>query len=98
MLLISSIAQSCIRLKLITRQVITELTGATLDIEKIQKLIPKESGIYFPLDYCVLFIFVHDCTGLTWSDVKASIAAIAFVLTAATRWDVQAEVCIVGCY
>ena len=35
---------SCVRLKLITRQVINELTGGRLDVEKVCKLAPKESG------------------------------------------------------
>lgn len=35
---------SCVRLKLITRQVINELTGGRLDVDKVCKLAPKESG------------------------------------------------------
>lgn len=70
---LSSAVQSCVRLKLICRQVINELAGGDLDFEKITKLIPKDSGF-------------------TWSDVKATVAAISFILSAATKYAVDHEV------
>ena len=66
--------QSCVRLKLITRQVINELAGGVLDVDKVAKLAPRDSGF-------------------SWSDIKATLAAIAFVLSAAVRNDVDAGVC-----
>ena len=60
---------SCVRLKLITRQVINELSGGALDTEKVAKLAPM----------------------LSWSDIRATLAAIAFVLRGAVRFDVDAE-------
>lgn len=36
--------QSCVRLKLICRQVINELSGGRIDLEKVLKLVPKDSG------------------------------------------------------
>jgi hypothetical protein len=63
------LSQSCVRLKLITRQVINELSGGTLDVEKVTKLVPKE--------------------GFSWSDIKAALAAIAFILRQASRTGVD---------
>ena len=70
---------SCVRLKLITRCVITELSGGMLDIEKVTKLVPP--------------------TGISWSDIKAMLAAISFILTGAVRnaVDEGAFVCFVCC-
>jgi hypothetical protein len=62
-------SQSCVRLKLITRQVINELSGGTLDVEKVTKLVPKE--------------------GFSWSDIKAALAAIAYILRQASRTGVD---------
>jgi len=53
---------SCVRLKLITRAVINELSGGTLDVEKVMKLVPPN---------------------INWSDVKAVLAAISFILRGA---------------
>ena len=66
---------SCVRLKLITRAVITEMSGGVLDVEKIAKLVPP--------------------TGISWSDIKAMLAAISFILTGAVRnaVDVGALLC-----
>ncbi len=55
---------SCVRLKLITRAVINELSGGVLDVEKVTKLVPPN---------------------LTWSDIKAVLAAISFILRGAVR-------------
>lgn len=63
---------SCVRLKLICRQVIYDLCGVPLDFEKLAKLVPKDGGF-------------------TASDIKATVAAIAFVVTNATRYRVDAE-------
>ncbi len=62
--------QSCVRLKLLTRQVINECVGGVLDIEKVNKLVPKD-------------------TGFTWSDIRAALAAIAFILTQSARVDID---------
>ena len=56
---------SCVRLKLITRLVITEMSGGVLDVEKVVKLVPP--------------------TGITWSDIRAMLAAISFILNGAVR-------------
>ena len=61
---------SCVRLKLITRQLITQLAGGALDVEKVTKL-------------------VGDKAGFTWSDIKAALAAISFILRGAVRYDVD---------
>ena len=61
---------SCVRLKLITRQLITQLAGGVLDVEKVTKL-------------------VGDKAGFTWSDIKAALAAISFILRGAVRFDVD---------
>ena len=61
---------SCVRLKLITRQLIAELAGGSLDAEKITKL-------------------VGDKAGFTWSDIRAALAAITFILRGAVRYDVD---------
>lgn len=55
---------SCVRLKLITRAVINELSGGVLDVEKVTKLVPPN---------------------ITWSDIKAVLAAISFILRGAVR-------------
>ena len=62
---------SCVRLKLITRQVIVALAGGTLDAEKVAKLAPREMGF-------------------SWSDVKATLAVISFILRGAVCFDVDA--------
>jgi hypothetical protein len=49
--------------------VINELSGGTLDVEKVTKLVPKE--------------------GFSWSDIKAALAAIAFILRQASRTGVD---------
>lgn len=56
---------SCVRLKLITRAVITEMSGGVLDVEKVLKLVPP--------------------TGISWSDIRAMLAAISFILSGAAR-------------
>jgi len=62
---------SCVRLKLITRQVVNELAGdGALDVDKVQKIVPKGQGF-------------------AWSDVKAALAAIAYILEQAARSDVD---------
>lgn len=62
---------SCVRLKLITRQVINELAGdGALDVEKVQKLVPNGQGF-------------------AWSDIKAALAAISYILRQAVRSDVD---------
>ena len=62
---------SCVRLKLITRQVINELAGdGPLDVDKIIKLVPRGPGF-------------------AWPDIKAAVAAIAFIVQNATRADVD---------
>jgi hypothetical protein len=42
--LFSVALQSCVRLKLICRQVIYELCGVELDFDKLGKLVPKDAG------------------------------------------------------
>jgi hypothetical protein len=65
---------SCVRLKLITRQVINELAGdGALDVEKVQKLVPSGQGF-------------------AWSDIKAALAAISYILRQAVRSDVDHNV------
>lgn len=64
---------SSVRLKLITRQVINELTGGVIDIEKVCKLAPKESS-FGP------------------SDIRATLAAIHWIISSATRFDVDQSV------
>lgn len=64
---------SCVRLKLITRQVINELTGGRIDVDKVCKLAPKESG-FEP------------------SDIRATLAAIRWILASATRYSVDETV------
>jgi COMM domain containing 4 len=62
---------SCVRLKLITRQVINELAGdGALDVEKVQKLVPNGQGF-------------------AWTDIKAALAAISYILRQAVRADVD---------
>jgi hypothetical protein len=62
---------SCVRLKLITRQVINELAGdGALDVDKITKLVPRGPGF-------------------AWPDIKAAVAAIAFIVRQAARSDVD---------
>jgi hypothetical protein len=61
---------SCVRLKLITRQLIAQLAGGTLDVEKVTKLVGEKAGF-------------------TWSDIKAALAAISFILRGAVRFDVD---------
>lgn len=64
---------SCVRLKLICRQVIYEQCGVSLDFDKLSKLVPKDSGF-------------------SASDIKATVAAIAFVITNATRYGIDHDV------
>lgn len=61
---------SSVRLKLITRQVINELTGGSIDIEKVCKLAPKDQQ-FGP------------------SDIRATLAAIHWILSSATRFNVD---------
>ena len=65
---------SCVRLKLITRQIINELAGdGALDVDKITKLVPRAPGF-------------------AWPDIKAAVAAIAFIVQQAVRSDVDHNV------
>ena len=68
---------SCVRLKLITRLVITEMSGGLLDVEKVVKLVPP--------------------TGITWSDIRAMLAAISFILNGAVRNAVDEGSCAAVC-
>jgi len=97
-----------VRLKLICRQVIYELCGVELDFDKLGKLVPKDSGACAiggeprgeascrPLTASLHSRSMHwrrdDSAGFSASDIKATVAAIAFVVTNATRYGVDHEV------
>lgn len=83
---------SCVRLKLITRQVINELTGGRLDIDKVCKLAPKESGQLIGGDCggtAAQRAWAFHAAGFEPSDIRATLAAIRWILVSATRYSVD---------